>query len=307
MTPPTMLFVGVQTGGSSSLRLFPAWLRALGIESGALVGVDLPIGAPADAYRAVVARIRDEPGVLGALVTTHKIDLYRAAHDLFDDFTDDAALCGEVSAIYKRGGRLIGHVVDPVTCRQALAAFIPADHWRARRADVLCLGAGGAATALVIALAVHAPPGDRPHRMLLVDRAPDRLDKLRALTQRLPDTGIEFAFIHSADSAANDRLLADLPPGSLVINATGMGKDLPGSPLTDAAQFPFQGFIWDLNYRGERLFLRQAEANRESRRLHIEDGWLYFLYGWAAVMGCVFDVPITPENFAKFNQYSNEQ
>ena len=41
-----------------------------------------------------------------------------------------------------------------------------------------------------------------------------------------------------------------LPAGSLVINATGLGKDRPGSPLTDHCKFPENGLVWELNYRG---------------------------------------------------------
>ena len=55
-----------------------------------------------------------------------------------------------------------------------------------------------------------------------------------------------------------------LPPASLVINATGMGKDLPGSPITDRGLFPMRGIAWELNYRGELQFLHQALAQRET-------------------------------------------
>ena len=53
----------------------------------------------------------------------------------------------------------------------------------------------------------------------------------------------------------NDRLVGRLKPSSLVVNATGLGKDAPGSPITDNAQFPAKGIAWDFNYRGELAFL----------------------------------------------------
>ena len=56
-------------------------------------------------------------------------------------------------------------------------------------------------------------------------------------------------------------MLAARPPHSLVVNASGLGKDRPGSPLPDGAPFPRHGVAWELNYRGERLF-RPALANR---------------------------------------------
>ena len=58
-----------------------------------------------------------------------------------------------------------------------------------------------------------------------------------------------------------------------MINATGMGKDLPGSPITEAGRFPMNGVAWELNYRGELQFLDQALAQREARNLTVEDGW----------------------------------
>ena len=96
-----------------------------------------------------------------------------------------------------------------------------------------------------------------------------------------------------ADTASrNDELLASLRPGSLVINATGLGKDAPGSPLTDAARFPLNGLAWEFNYRGDLGFLRQARAQQTSRKLHIEDGWIYFIHGWTSVIAEVFHIDI---------------
>ena len=73
------------------------------------------------------------------------------------------------------------------------------------------------------------------------------------------------------------------------MNATGAGKDTPGSPITDAAIFPERGTVWEFNYRGELAFLQQARAQQAARRLQIADGWTYFLHGWTRVMADVFD------------------
>ena len=90
----------------------------------------------------------------------------------------------------------------------------------------------------------------------------------------------------------NDAVLAGLKPGSLIINATGLGKDAPGSPLTDAAVFPDRAIAWDLNYRGDLLFLDQARAQAAARQLQVEDGWTYFIHGWTQVIAEVFDIDI---------------
>jgi shikimate 5-dehydrogenase len=89
-------------------------------------------------------------------------------------------------------------------------------------------------------------------------------------------------------------LLAQLPGGSLVVNATGAGKDTPGSPLADDAVFPPNGYAWEFNYRGELHFLAQARAQQATRGLHVEDGWRYFLHGWTSVIADVFACDLSP-------------
>ena len=72
---PTFYFIGVTTGQSSSRRVFPLWMEALGRPDVTLAGIDLEIHAAPERYRQVVTDIKREPLALGALVTTHKIDL----------------------------------------------------------------------------------------------------------------------------------------------------------------------------------------------------------------------------------------
>ena len=57
---PTMYFVGVTTGSSSIMRVFPVWARELGLDA-VIKGIDLPIHAPAEDYRQVVEFMRDDP------------------------------------------------------------------------------------------------------------------------------------------------------------------------------------------------------------------------------------------------------
>ena len=76
-------------------------------------------------YREVVGFIKNDPRSVGALVTTHKIDLLHAARDLFDELDDFGSLMGEVSAISKRDGLLCGGAKDPITSGLALEAFLP--------------------------------------------------------------------------------------------------------------------------------------------------------------------------------------
>ena len=302
-THPTLLFIGVTTGQSSSLRAFPGWADALGLGDAQLLGVDLPLDAAPSDYREVVERIKQTPHLRGALVTTHKLNLLRAARDLFDNLSDDAQLCGEVGAIYKRGQvdeeRLLGHAVDPSNAARAMQKFLPAHHWQGD-AQALLLGAGGATTAMIVHWLTQAK--ERPSRIVVVDRNAAQLEQLGNLIKQLPFDGATIDLHHHEVARQNDALLATLPTGSLVVNATGMGKDRPGSPITDGARFPQHGFAWELNYRGALDFLQQARAQQAAQSLTVVDGWDYFLLGWSSVISLVFDVEISGEHFARFAQ-----
>lgn len=294
---PTFYFIGVKTAQSSSLRVFPRWSQILNLHT-EIAGVDVPIGAPARVYRDIVSHIKAHPLARGALITTHKIDLLNAARDLFDELDPYAQLCSEVSCIAKRGGKLVGIAKDPVSSGFAWRAFVPAGHFAQTGGAVLCFGSGGAAVAISAYL---AKADDRPQRMTLVDISEKRLNHARAIHQRI-NTDIHFEYVLNGAAPQNDRLMAALPDGSMVINATGMGKDLPGSPITVAGIFPQNGLAWELNYRGELLFLQQARRQAEARALHVEDGWRYFLHGWTQAMQDVFGFELTPELFARLDE-----
>ena len=71
---PTLYFIGVTTGQSSIMPIFPHWMAYLGLDEARIVGVDFPLDTPPQAYREVVAFLKGDPQSKGALVTTHKID-----------------------------------------------------------------------------------------------------------------------------------------------------------------------------------------------------------------------------------------
>ena len=297
-TVPTFYFIGVTTGRSSIMKLFPLWAAALGRPEVVIEGVDLKLHDEPDAYRRAVAQIKYDPLSLGALVTTHKIDLLAAARDLFDYLDPYAQICGEVSSISKLDGRLEGHAKDPITAGMSLDTMLGQGYFGRTGGAVLCFGAGGSAVAIALHLINQADTADRPRRFIVVNRSQDRLDHLREMVGRL-QTDIAFEYVCNQDAAHNDEAMASLPPGSLVINATGMGKDRPGSPITDAGLFPEGGVAWELNYRGELDFMHQALAQSDSRGVRVEDGWLYFLHGWTQVIAQVFHVEIGGALFAR--------
>jgi shikimate 5-dehydrogenase len=295
---PTFYFIGVTTGKSSIMKVFPLWAQELGRPDVVIEGVDLKPHDEVEAYRRAVAQIKYDPLSLGALVTTHKIDLLNAARDMFDTLDPYAEICGEVSSISKRDGALEGHAKDPITSGLSLDAVLGDDYFARTGGEILCFGAGGSAVAIALHLINKDKPGDRPSRFVVVNRSTPRLDGLRAMVEGL-DTDIDFEFIHNQDPARNDQIMEDMADGSIVINATGMGKDRPGSPVTDAGRFPMNGIAWELNYRGELDFMHQALAQQETRNVTMEDGWLYFLHGWTQVIAQVLHIEIDQELLAR--------
>lgn len=299
-------FIGVTTAQSSIMRIFPQWMELLDRPGVIVEGVDMPLqDAPAN-YRQVVERIKARPDILGGLVTTHKIDLLAASSDLFDALDPYAAICREVSSISKEDGRLLGYATDPVAGGRCLQEMLGPGYFARTGGHVLCLGAGGAAAAIALYFARHPQASDRPRRFVAVDIAQARLDKLAAMLAKLAADGvgadIAFEMVCNADARHNDELLGRLPPSSLIINATGMGKDRPGSPLSNAAPFPANAVIWELNYRGERLFLQQALGQPKSRALTVVDGWRYFLYGWTQVIEQVLHLQVGAAQFERMGE-----
>lgn len=298
---PTFYFIGVTTGKSSIMKVFPLWMKVLGRPEIVIEGIDLKIHDTPQAYRQAVAQIQRDPLSIGALVTTHKIDLYQAARDMFDYLDPYAQICGELSSISKRDGALEGHAKDPITAGLSLDAIVGPGYFGRTGGDVLCFGSGGSGVATALHLINKTDPADRPRRFVFTNRSQWRLDHAQAMIES-QGTDIEFLYVQNEEAAINDQWMASMPAGSVVINSTGMGKDTPGSPISWQGQFPLDGVAWEFNYRGELDFLHQALAQKETRRLCVEDGWVYFVHGWTQVVAQVLHVDLTPELFAELER-----
>lgn len=285
----TFSFFGVSTGSSAIRRIFPRWMAELGIDS-QLIGLDFPVNAPAADYRDAVARIKTDPLAVGGLITTHKLNVLAAARELFDGLDDSARLLKETSCLYKDGDRLLGAALDDRTSLLGLDSLIGDDYWDESR-ELILLGAGGASIALTLGLHRAARAGRRlPARVAVTARSEARLHEMRELHEQIGFcAAVDYVVAGTPEQA--DRVVAGAAPGSVVVNATGMGKDRPGSPVTIRAPYPLDAVLWDMNYRGELRFLRDATAQRRGD-LRIVDGWDYFIYSWTKVVAVVYGVDI---------------
>jgi shikimate 5-dehydrogenase len=300
---PTMYFIGVTTRQSMIMRVFPRWVRHLGLGPCRIRGIDLALHDSPERYREVVRFIKGDPLSVGALITTHKIDLLRACRDSFDGLDPFAELLGEVSCISKDGGRLLGAATDPVSSGLALEGFLPKGHWENTRADAFLMGAGGSSMALSTHLLARERGADRPARIFVSNRSAQRLEEMREVHSTIA-AGVPVQYVLTPRPEDNDAVLPRLAPGSMVVNGTGLGKDAPGSPLTNEAVFPEGSYVWDFNYRGDLVFLSQARTQEPARGLHVEDGWRYFVHGWTRGIAVVFhrDIPAAGPGFDELSR-----
>jgi shikimate 5-dehydrogenase len=166
-TERTIYFIGMTTGQSSIMKVFPRWAEALKLNA-VIKGIDFVPDEEAARYREAVRFIKEDPLSLGALVTTHKLNLFKASRDLFDELDPNAETLGEISSISKRRGRLCGHAKDPITVGRAMEAIVDEGYWRRTGGELLILGAGGSSMALTLYLHTRARAGrDVPARVVV--------------------------------------------------------------------------------------------------------------------------------------------
>jgi shikimate 5-dehydrogenase len=148
---------------------------------------------------------------------------------------------------------------------------------------VVCLGAGGSAIALGRHLLSRPVP---PARLTFTDRNSVAGQHLLAVLAPWAESRSAHLDVH-VGAGPWDVHIESSPAGTLVVNATGLGKDRPGSPVSPGVTFPPGTVVWDLNYRGDLAMLRAA---RSRTGLVAHDGWSLFCHGWAAALGPILDI-----------------
>lgn len=198
------------------------------------------------------------PGRVKAALTDLKAQGYRGANvtvphkqtvmPYLDELTDAAQAIGAVNTIVRQEGRLIGHNTDGDGFLAALreADFEPAE----KRA--LVLGAGGAARAVVYALAQAGCTIAIHNRT--VRRAAQLAHQIQHVGVRAPVTWVPVT------TALADLDLAVL---DLLVNATsvGMWPHTDASPWPETLPLPAHWTVFDLVYNpAETHLLSQARA-----------------------------------------------
>lgn len=282
MSQKNMRFIGVSTASSSIMKIFPSWSKTLNLNA-VITGIDIPLNASKGDYVSAITQMVNDKNCHGALVTTHKLALYQHAKSLFTKFDDFANICGEISCVKINKNIVSGFAKDPISAGLAINDFLPNDLFNSQN-EVILIGDGGAATAIAWYLSGISKPPEKIH---VIGRDMSRLQHLLSV---VGSRSIKVDI--SLSSPDIFKKLALLDKQFLIINATGMGKDVPGSPWPDGLLFPKNSYLWELNYRGSLEFYHQGKSQEKEQNLTIIDGWRYFIYGWTQVISEVFDVEI---------------
>lgn len=170
-----------------------------------------------------------------------------------DDLGESARIIGAVNTVVRRDGRYIGENTDGRGFVEAVRELIDPVGKR-----VVLLGAGGAARAVAVELALAGVAG-----MTIVNRNGDKAGELAELINRHTGTRADFA------AWVRDWALA--PDTDLVINATSIGlyPDIDGVPALDFSTLQSRMVVADgIPNPPQTALLRQAQA----RGCHTLDG-----------------------------------
>lgn len=182
--------------------------------------------------------------LVGVNVTVpHKQAVMRYMHEL----SEAARLTGAVNTVCIEGGKFFGYNTDAIGFLNSLD---DADYWPEGK-RVAVLGAGGAARAVVYALARAGADS-----VIVLNRTAERAAFLvDDLADAFPDSTLSFR-------ALTPEALAALDSGvDLMVNTTsvGMYPDVDTSPWPEEVPIPEKTIFYDLVYNPlETVFLRRA-------------------------------------------------
>lgn len=240
-TPKCALLIGHPLGHSLSPTFHNAAFRAAGIDATYRLADVLP-----ENLAATIAALR-ATDMYGANVTVpYKQDVL----PFLDALSDEAAALGAVNTIVNNEGKLVGLNTDV----PGFAADIRARGIVVAGRPVILLGAGGAARAVIAALA-----GMAVGRLVIANRTTERASAIQR----------QYPAIATAMGITYRDLSTTLPDTALLVNATSVG--LHGDEIPIAAELldllPPTAVVYDLIYRPTAL-LRAAQQ----RNMHAIDG-----------------------------------
>ena len=240
--------IGDPVRHSLSPALHNAAFAALGLDW-TYLAFEVPAGQGADA----VAAMRTL-GIEGLSVTMPHKDAAAAA---CDELSPAAALLGAVNCVRRDGDRLIGENTDGAGLVRSLRTQAGVDPAGLR---TVVLGAGGAARAVIVALAAAGAS------VTVVNRSPDAAAWAAALGAAAGGTAAGTAGRPSGSAAVGGPEAAR--DADVVVNATPLGMTEGDSLPVDPALVGDGQIVVDLIYRPERTPLLDAAAQAGATTLN---------------------------------------
>lgn len=283
-----LAFVGVSTGSSAVHEVFPGWCRCLGTVDATMEGVDLPLDSPQSAYEAVVQGHR-EGRFAGCLITSHKAAMFDAVSESLDRVTSEAAALREIGMLYWEGESLVGGANDAVSVTKIFREILDSERWLEGSREVVVFGAGGAGLAIARELAGQSLAAARA--VVVCESDPERATRAAEIACTW-GTDERVTVRETTSVEESDAIVGHTGQGAIVVNATGLGKDRVGSPVSPSVRFPERAMVFEANYRfvaqPSLYFHEIALSQAPARGLVVDGGWDYFLWGWLVVMRHVY-------------------
>ena len=276
MTRPYAEVIGDPIAHSKSPLIHNFWLAKLGIDAQYRA-----CHVKAEELADYFARRRGDANWLGCNVTVpHKI----AALEFVADPSGVGPSIGATNTVLRAGddGTLSATNTD------SIGFVLPLDGFDLRGREIAVVGAGGAARAVLFALARMIGRGDRPRppgvlvgRVTILNRSPLKAQHL------LSGFGLEGRAL---------ALDAPLPPAALLVNASSLG--MVGKPPLDLnlGPLPNDALVYDLVYAPLRTALLAAA---EARGLETIDGLAMLVGQAAAAFEMFFGQPAPREHDAE--------
>lgn len=192
-----------------------------------------------------VRKVRDE-GIDGFNLTMpHKVDII----PFLDQIDDEARLAGSVNTVVNGGGKLYGYTTDG----QGFFASLLDAGVECKGANILILGAGGAASALTIRAVL-----DGAKSITILSRRLEQAETLKEyVTKRIPNAEI---LAGKMDTAATSRFSER---SDIVINATPIGMEGVQATWNDLQflkKIPKTAVVCDLIYKPKKTkLIEEAE------------------------------------------------
>jgi len=249
--------IGHPIAHSRSPLIHGAWLAEHGID-----GTYEAIDVPPDALPGFIERLRSGEFVGGNVTIPHKEAIF-ALCDVVDPL---ARTIGAVNTLVRHEGRVLGTNTDYLGFLGNLDAGAPG--WSAGLDAALVLGAGGAARAILVALASRRIP------VVLVNRTRDKAEKLAAEIEG----DISVAPLETLNAVA--------PHVGLVVNTSSVGMHGTRFADFDLARLRPDALVSDIVYSP---LVTPLLAGAAARGLRIVDGLGMLLHqavpGFAAWFG----------------------